>query len=81
VLHCIAYALLGALLLRAFKTSPIKNNVKLIMILSILLSSFYGISDEIHQYFVPFRDADFMDVLADMLGGILGVYIYHLKTA
>lgn len=77
VLHFVAYALLGALFLRAFKTSRIKNNVKLMLILSVLLSSLYGISDEIHQYFVPYRDADLMDVLADMLGGIMGVYIYQ----
>ena len=77
MLHFVAYALLGALFLRAFKTSRIKNNVKLMLILSILCSSLYGISDEIHQYFVPYRDADLMDVLADMLGGIMGVYIYQ----
>jgi len=77
VLHFVAYAILGALFSRAFKTSRIKNNVKLMLILSVLLSSLYGISDEIHQYFVPYRDADFMDVLADMLGGIMGVYIYQ----
>jgi VanZ family protein len=76
VLHFVAYALLSALFLRAFKTSRIKNNVKLMFILSVLLSSFYGISDEIHQHFVPYRSADLMDVLADMLGGIMGVYIY-----
>ncbi|MGD8768566.1 MAG: VanZ family protein, partial [Desulfobacterales bacterium] len=64
-----------------FKTSRIKNNVKLMVILSVVLSSLYGVSDEIHQYFVPFREADLLDVLADTLGGILGVYIYHLKTA
>ena len=80
VLHFVAYALLGALFLRAFKTSRIKNNVKLMLILSVLLSSLYGISDEIHQYFVPHRDADLMDVLADMLGGIMGVYIYQAIT-
>lgn len=77
VFHFVAYALLGALFLRAFKTSQIKNNVKLMLILSVILSSLYGISDEIHQYFVPYRDADLMDVLADMLGGIMGVYIYQ----
>ncbi|MGD8548659.1 MAG: VanZ family protein [Desulfobacterales bacterium] len=77
VLHCVAYALLGVLFLRAFKTSRIKNNVKLMVILSVVLSSLYGVSDEIHQYFVPFREADLLDVLADTLGGILGVYIYQ----
>jgi VanZ family protein len=64
LLHIAVYALLGALFLRAFKTLRIQHNLKLVMILSILLSSLYGISDEIHQYFVPFRNADFMDALA-----------------
>jgi VanZ family protein len=77
VLHFVAYAFLGALFLRAFKTSRIKNNVKLILILSIFLSSLYGVSDEIHQYFVPYRSADLMDILADMLGGLTGGYLYR----
>ena len=77
VLHFFAYALLGALFVRAFKTTRIKNKLKLVLILSVLLSSLYGISDEIHQYFVPYRNADLMDVLADLLGSIMGVYIYQ----
>jgi len=47
------------------------------LILSVLLSSLYGIGDEIHQYFVPYRSADLMDVLADILGSFIGVYIYQ----
>jgi VanZ family protein len=77
VLHFSAYALLSALFLRAFNTTRIKNNLKLIFILSVLLSSLYGISDEIHQSFVPYRTADAMDVLADILGSIAGVYLYQ----
>jgi len=77
VLHFAAYALLGTLFLRAFKTTRIKNNLKLVLILSVLFSFFYGISDEIHQYFVPYRNADLMDVLADLFGSIMGVYIYQ----
>ena len=77
VLHFAAYALLGALFLRAFKTTRIKNKLKLVLILSVLFASFYGISDEIHQYFVPCRNADLMDVLADLLGSIMGVCIYQ----
>jgi len=76
-LHFAAYALLGALFLRAFNTLRIKDNLKLAMILSITLSSLYGISDEIHQHYVPYRDADVMDVLADILGSIFGAYIYQ----
>ncbi len=81
LLHIAVYALLGALFLRAFKTLRIQHNLKLVMILSILLSSLYGISDEIHQYFVPFRNADFMDALADMIGSVGGVYGYQLLSS
>ena len=77
ILHFAAYALLGALFLRALKTLPIKDNIKLITILAITLSSLYGISDEIHQHYVPYRDADITDALADIIGSIFGVYIYN----
>lgn len=78
VLHVTAYALLGALFLRAFKASRIKHNFKLAITISILLASLYGISDELHQYFVPTRTADIMDVMADILGIVMGVSIYHM---
>ena len=81
LLHIAVYALLGALFLRAFKTLRIQHNLKLVMILSILLSSLFGISDEIHQHFVPFRNADFMDALADMIGSVGGVYGYQLLSS
>jgi VanZ family protein len=77
VLHFTAYAVLGALFLRAFNITRIKHHLKLIIILSIILSSLYGISDEIHQSFVPFRTADAMDALADILGSIAGVYLFQ----
>ena len=78
VLHFIAYALLGALFLRAFKTTRIKHHLKLIFALSVLFSSLYGISDEIHQSFVPYRTADVMDVIADILGSVFGVGVFLL---
>lgn len=78
LLHLGAYAFLGALFFRAFRTLSIKSNLKLVALLSIISATLYGISDEIHQYYVPDRYADFMDVLADMAGSICGVYIYHL---
>ena len=47
------------------------------MLLSIASSSLYGITDELHQHYVTYRNADLMDVLADVLGSILGVYAYR----
>jgi len=80
MLHFTAYALLGALFLRAFKTTRIKHHLKLIFTLSVLFSALYGISDEIHQSFVPYRTADYRDVLADIFGSIVGVYIFYQIT-
>jgi VanZ family protein len=48
-----------------------------IMPLSIISASLYGVSDEIHQSFVPYRHGSFTDVIADILGAVCGVYLYH----
>ena len=34
----------------------------------------YGITDEIHQSFVPMRDASAFDIFADGLGSFAGAY-------
>ncbi len=40
---------------------------------AVLLILAYAISDEFHQYFVPGRQASWVDVLIDTVGGILGL--------
>ena len=73
ILHMAAYAILGALFFRALSTGRFRKRLKTAVILSILLSGLYGLSDEIHQAFVPGRSPEAADVLADFIGGILGV--------
>ena len=70
--HAGAYALLGFLFYRAYLTTGINRQSMALLILSVLSASAYGISDEIHQYFVPSRTADIVDVLADVAGSVLG---------
>ena len=77
ILHFVAYAILGVLFFRAFRTQRFKENINLVIVLSILSSSLYGLSDEIHQYFVPCRDTDIMDFFADVMGSICGVFIFN----
>lgn len=45
------------------------------LIITVVLCSIYGASDEIHQYFVPNRDAEVWDWLADIAGALIAVYI------
>lgn len=77
--HAVGYAILAILFCRAFKSLGILD-VHTMMFLNILLSAVYGFSDEIHQYFVPYRSADINDFLANVIGSLLGVFIYHLLT-
>jgi VanZ family protein len=77
VLHFAAYGLLGILFFRAYATLPLKDNRNMLILLSIGSATLYGISDEIHQYFVHFRQADILDALADATGSICGVMIFH----
>ncbi|MBT8367954.1 MAG: VanZ family protein [Deltaproteobacteria bacterium] len=77
LLHFVAYAVMGVLFYRAYQTLPFKNNIQLVMLLSMISASLYGISDEIHQSFVPLRDAQLLDAISDTLGAICGVRLYH----
>ena len=78
ILHLTVYGILGILFYRAYRTLRIKDNVPLLIVFSGMSASLYGISDEIHQSFVPFREAEATDVLADFIGAFCGVYLYHL---
>ncbi|MDO9110143.1 MAG: VanZ family protein [Desulfatirhabdiaceae bacterium] len=77
-LHMLGYAILGSLFYRAFRSLYFQDRLLPAILLSIAASTGYGISDEFHQYFVPYRSADIMDVLADMVGSCIGVMAYFL---
>lgn len=42
------------------------------ILLSILLTMLYGVFDEIHQIFTPFRSASYFDMLVDSIGALIG---------
>ena len=76
--HFLFYAIFGFLIARSFsflKVSPFFHRYSLIF--AVVFSAVYGLSDEIHQYFVPGRFCSIGDFVADSLGGAAGVFIYH----
>lgn len=69
--HVAAYAGLGALSARA--TGKGLRDVSWRAVLAaIVISSLYGVSDEYHQLFVPGRSFDILDMVADIIGSIVG---------
>lgn len=68
VLHALVYGLLGGLMLRALSPArprPVSGRAAL---LAVALATLYGLTDEVHQSFVPGRSADAADLLADFNG-------------
>jgi VanZ family protein len=76
MLHFGAYALLAILFARALKAEkPFWSPAK-IKIIVIVFACLYGLSDEIHQAFIPSRCASVYDFLADCTGSLAGCHFY-----
>ncbi len=68
--------LLSLTLLYQDKVSLFK---KYFLVAALFISSLYGLLDEIHQSFVPGRNSEFLDWVADSLGAAAGVLlVYYL---
>ncbi|HEX7000690.1 MAG TPA: VanZ family protein [Trueperaceae bacterium] len=65
VLHGGAFLMLSALLTLATGRP----------LVSALAALAYGVSDEVHQLFVPGRTADLADLLADAVGAAVGAWL------
>jgi len=66
--HFIEYAFFSLLIFRAASNSK-KNILRDSPFLwAVFLTSLFGVSDEIHQLFVPARSCDVLDWVADTLG-------------
>lgn len=80
LLHFPEYFLLLVLLVRAVNLG-FRERVGWLALLSCsLFSVVYAASDEIHQYYVPGRDASVSDFLTDaagVLAGVLAILIYQ----
>ncbi len=69
VIHTLIYIPLAFLLYLSLRRSGLKKSL---FIAALLFAGFYGVTDEIHQYFVPGRYSSGGDVAADFFGAFLG---------
>jgi len=76
VAHFVEYGVLGFLLARLIVNVQSTFSRGFLLVLVVILATLYGISDEVHQAFVPGRNASPLDVTADGLGGLMGAVIY-----
>ena len=76
LIHIAEYTLFAWFITRAIKYSF--NNIRAtkLYFIVILINCIYGLSDEFHQSFVATRHSSIWDVVADTIGGIIGVFLY-----
>ena len=82
--HFIEYSIFSVLLfftlLNSGKTFLRKN----VLLISLLIGASFGILDELHQKFIPGRQADILDFTADFVGVALiqvCFWIYHRRKS
>ena len=77
LLHMTAYAVLAILFCRAFNgANRWRNRRRVLFLFSVAATTAYGLSDEWHQSFVPGRNAEIGDAVADFAGSLIGSWIY-----
>ncbi|MEN6612076.1 MAG: VanZ family protein [Armatimonadota bacterium] len=68
--HALTYGVLGFLTWRALNiTAPKWQQI----VITIGISAAYGLTDEVHQLYVPGRTFDLLDLAADTLGAAIAV--------
>lgn len=66
--HLFEYAILGFLLSTALGIEKKK------IFAAIMIAGLYGVTDEVHQFFVPGRVASVYDAASDFLGAVVGSF-------
>ncbi|WP_053368351.1 VanZ family protein [Bacillus sp. FJAT-27245] len=77
-LHLIEFAILYGLYVFAFLSGKIKFKRSVNMLLA-AAAALYGLTDEIHQSFYPYRSASLFDLFKDVLG--IAVVYYFVDGA
>lgn len=76
IAHFGEYAVLAFLVTRALSLLRPSASPRLLALIAIALATAFGVSDELHQHFVPNRDASLYDLMADFAGSVSGAMAY-----
>jgi VanZ family protein len=76
ICHAAEYLVLGLLLVRALRATLRVSRPLFAAVIAIGLVVVVGSADEFFQSFVPGRQCDILDVLADTTGGAIAQFVY-----
>ncbi|MEK6617830.1 MAG: VanZ family protein, partial [Nitrospirota bacterium] len=77
VLHAMEFGMLGILCYRAFRHAAGAWAAHYALFLAVAASVGYALTDEVHQAFVPLREPEAWDLLADSIGASIAAFGWH----
>ncbi|HOK53797.1 MAG TPA: VanZ family protein [Armatimonadota bacterium] len=78
--HYTAYGIMSILVFVAMRGTRPDWSILKVAVAVVVISAVYGITDEIHQSFVPDRQAEVLDWISDVLGAITGAGLASIVT-
>lgn len=78
LVHFVEYLILGGLCTYATVRTWPRRRAWRTVALGALLAAAFGVTDELHQAFVPGRSSDIADVYADALGSTVGAVLAYI---
>ncbi|MEE8329186.1 MAG: VanZ family protein [Thermodesulfovibrionia bacterium] len=77
IIHAGIYAVLAFLIFLSLNAS---GDRKYVFLLSIVIATIYGVTDEFHQLYVPGRETSIGDIIADFIGAFSGSYLARVAS-
>ena len=85
VVHFCLYSGLSAVVAVGLQHASHRYSVRMLIIIPVAFSALYGMTDEIHQLFVPSRNFAIGDMIADAIGALaaatLFLFFYRWKRS
>jgi len=75
IFHIVEFFILSIFIFRLLEFYQVKHRY----IITIIISTMYGVTDEIHQLFVPGKYYSILDIVANFLGSTV-ILMYHRFT-
>lgn len=75
--HILIYLILALFFSHALKNTYTDIALSKVILFTIIFGIVYGITDELHQAFVPDRTASGLDVIIDGIGSFIGSIVYR----
>ena len=73
LMHLLEYLVLGILLINVLYQFNFNKNI---FVIAIIFCCIFSITDEVHQLFIKGRAFQFLDIIMDNIGSLIGIFVF-----